>query len=107
MSRERMQLLVATRNAHKTREFEELLGQDFEVSDLSAFPGLQIPEEIGRTFEENARLKAVAVPDEPQLHDLKLLVLADDFSLEVDAPGGGAGVFFAPFAGGKGTRETY
>src|SRR5712691_6136530 len=105
MSRERMQLLVTTRNAHKTREFEELLGQDFAVSDLSEFPGLQIPEETGRTFEENARLKAVAVSDERQLNDRKLLVLADDSGLEVDALGGGPGIFSARYAGEKATDK--
>jgi XTP/dITP diphosphohydrolase len=116
MSRERMQLLVATRNAHKTREFEALLGQDFEVSDLSAFPATALPEETGRTFEENARLKASAVslaagrvsPTGGQdrcLKDRHLLVLADDSGLEVDTLGGAPGIFSARYAGKNATGK--
>src|SRR5207248_8750154 len=54
----KMDLLLATRNPNKTREFHDLLGQAFDVIDLSSFPAIAIPEETGRTFEENAALKA-------------------------------------------------
>src|SRR5437867_7537996 len=57
----KMELLLATRNAHKAREFRELLGDDFDVRDLSAFPDIKLPKETGDTFEENACLKAIAV----------------------------------------------
>jgi XTP/dITP diphosphohydrolase len=89
-----MDLLLATRNAHKTREFRELLGPEFGAIDLSSFPEIAIPEETGRTFEENAILKAIAVSKQ-----LPRLVIADDSGLEVDALGGAPGVFSARYAG--------
>ena len=89
-----MDLLLATRNPNKTREFRELLGQTFNVIDLSSFLKIAIPEETGRTFEENATLKAIAVSKK-----LPNLVIADDSGLEVDALGGAPGVFSARYAG--------
>jgi XTP/dITP diphosphohydrolase len=89
-----MQLLLATRNAHKTREFRELLSHDFKVIDLSSFPEVVIPDETGRTFEQNASLKAVAASQ-----DRHLLVIADDSGLEVDALGGAPGIYSARYAG--------
>jgi XTP/dITP diphosphohydrolase len=92
-----MDLLLATRNAHKTREFAEILGEEFRMSDLS---GLTIPaiEETGRTFAENATLKALAVSQ-----DRHLLVVADDSGLEVDALDGAPGIFSARYAGANAT----
>jgi XTP/dITP diphosphohydrolase len=88
------QLLLATRNAHKTREFAEILGDDFVVHDLSGMTGAPPVEETGETFAENAILKAVAIskrsPD---------LVVADDSGLEVDALDGAPGVYSARYAG--------
>ena len=89
-----MDLLLATRNAHKTREFRELLGPEFGVIDLSSFPEIAIPEETGRTFEENATLKAIAASKK-----LPSFVIADDSGLEVDALGRAPGIFSARYAG--------
>src|SRR5207245_241542 len=89
-----MDLLLATRNPNKTREFHELLGQAFDVIDLSSFLEIAIPEETGRTFEENATLKAIAASKK-----LPNLVIADDSGLEVDALGGAPGIFSARYAG--------
>ncbi len=89
-----MDLLLATRNAHKMREFRELLGPGFDVIDLSSFPEIAIPEETGRTFEENATLKAIAASKQ-----LPSLVITDDSGLEVEALGGAPGIFSARYAG--------
>ena len=90
----KQRLLLATRNAHKTREVREILGSGWEVEDLTARPDLPEVEETGETFEENARLKAVA----GSAH-YSGWVLADDSGLEVDALGGAPGVRSARFAG--------
>src|SRR5438477_9562957 len=92
-------LLLATRNANKTREIRELLGKDFDVYDLSFFDEMAIPKESGRTFEENAILKAVAASQDQHVKDRHLLVVADDSGLEVDALGGAPGIFSARYAG--------
>lgn len=89
-----MDLLLATRNPHKTREFRELLGKNFKLIDLTALPEIATPEETGRTFEENATLKAIAA-------SLNRLVVADDSGLEVDALDGAPGIFSARNAGEK------
>ena len=90
----KQRLLLATRNAHKTREVREILGDGWVVEDLTLRPDLPEVEETGETFEENARLKAVAA----SVH-YEGWVLADDSGLEVDALGGAPGVRSARFAG--------
>ena len=89
-----MQLIVATRNAHKTREIEQIFGSALPVRDLTAHPEISEITESGTSFEENARLKAIAVS-----RKLPGLVIADDSGLEVDALGGAPGVRSARYAG--------
>ena len=95
-------LLVATRSRHKLRELGELL-------DLP--PGVQLlspddlgiegePEETGLTFETNARIKARYYAARSGLP-----TLADDSGLEVDALGGGPGVFTRRYAGPDATDD--
>jgi XTP/dITP diphosphohydrolase len=86
-------LLVATRNSHKTREFRELLGDAFELEDLTAHSEIPETPETGGTFEENATLKALAVSKHSPA-----LVIADDSGLEVDALNGAPGVYSARYA---------
>jgi XTP/dITP diphosphohydrolase len=87
-------LLLATRNAHKTREFSEILGNEFDVRDLSAEPDVPEIEETGATFAENAILKAVAISKR-----FPGMVIGDDSGLEVDALEGAPGVYSARYAG--------
>lgn len=93
-------LLIATRNSHKTQEFRQILGPDFDVHDLATYP--EIPETIesGSTFAENAALKAVAVSKQCQE-----LVLGDDSGLEVDLLDGAPGIFSARYSGEKATTQ--
>ena len=89
-----MDLLLATRNPYKKREFRELLGRDINLIDLSILPQTSMPEETGKTFSENAILKATGIS--------KLvagLVIADDSGLEVDALNGAPGIYSARYAG--------
>jgi XTP/dITP diphosphohydrolase len=87
-------LLLATRNAHKTREFCEILGNEFVVRDLSAEPEAPEIEETGTTFAENAILKAVGISQR-----FPGLVVGDDSGLEVDALKGAPGVYSARYYG--------
>lgn len=88
-------LLIATGNAGKKREFEQLLsGMDVEILTLKDIDTITEIEEDGHTFEENALKKASV---SAQLTGL--LCLADDSGLEVDALDGQPGVYSARFAG--------
>jgi XTP/dITP diphosphohydrolase len=93
-------LIVATRNSHKTREIQRILGADFAVCDLSAYPETPETAETGKTFEENAVLKATAAS-----RQLPGLVVADDSGLEVDRLGGAPGIYSARYAGQNATDE--
>jgi XTP/dITP diphosphohydrolase len=94
------ELVIATRNAHKTREIQQILGPQFTVRDLRTHSAISEIRETGISFEENARFKAVAVSQ--RLPDL---VIADDSGLEVDALGGAPGVYSARYAGIKASEK--
>jgi XTP/dITP diphosphohydrolase len=89
-------LLLATRNAHKTREIQEILGPEFELRDLMAYPEISEIVESGKSFEENAKLKAIAISK-----GLPGLIIADDSGLEVEALGGAPGIYSARYAGNR------
>ena len=93
-------LLFASRNAHKTREIQQILGPEFEVRDLSAYPKISETVESGESFEENAKLKAIAVSKK-----MPGLVIADDSGLEVEVLGGAPGIYSARYAGAKATDK--
>jgi XTP/dITP diphosphohydrolase len=77
------------------REIRQLLdGAPVEIVTLAAWPALDAPEETGRTFEENARLKAMYYAS----HTGELTV-AEDSGLAIDALDGGPGVESARFGG--------
>jgi XTP/dITP diphosphohydrolase len=88
-------LLVATNNPGKIREYEELLdGLPMQIV-LPVQVGLALEvDESGQTFEENARIKALAYAQASGL-----LTLADDSGLEVDPLDGAPGVHSARYAG--------
>ena len=88
-------LVLATLNPHKGRELLSLLGTvPFQIKLLSEFPGAQLPEETGRTYAENALVKArTAAPL------TSALALGDDSGLEVDSLGGAPGLHTARFGG--------
>ena len=92
------QLLLATRNPHKTREFAEILGAGFKLRDLTGVPQLSLVIETGSTFEANASLKAAEASKRfPEL------VVADDSGLQVDALDGAPGIYSARYAGENAT----
>jgi XTP/dITP diphosphohydrolase len=93
-----IELVVATRNRHKTREIQHILGPEFKVRDLGVHPDVSEIRESGTSFEENATLKALAAS-----RQLPALVIADDSGLEVDALGGAPGIFSARYAGTNAT----
>ena len=91
---------MATRNPHKTCELQQILGSEFTVRDLHAYPEISEITETGTSFQENAKLKALAVS-----RKLPGLVIADDSGLEVDALGGAPGIYSARYAGTNTTNK--
>jgi XTP/dITP diphosphohydrolase len=90
-----MNLIIATSNKHKLREFRELLQKfPFTLLSLADFPHIPPIVEDGKTFYENALKKATTVA---QLTGQ--LTIADDSGIEVEALGGKPGVTSARFAG--------
>jgi XTP/dITP diphosphohydrolase len=96
-----IRLLLATRNAHKTREFAKILGEGFEITDLCGATDVPEIEETGSTFAENATLKALGASQ-----GREGLVVADDSGLEVDALDGAPGIYSARYAGEKASDQT-
>ena len=90
-----MQLLIATHNRGKLIEYQEIFaGLPFELVTLDDVGIKEDVEESGATFAENARLKALAYARQS-----KLLTLADDSGLQVDALGGEPGIYSRRYAG--------
>jgi len=88
-------LLLATTNAKKLKELQELLS-DLPVQCLSLcdFPDLSEVKETGRTFEENAKIKALGYAEQTGV-----LTLGEDSGICCDALNGDPGVFSARFCG--------
>lgn len=104
MTRDPVTLLVATTNADKAREIAFLLrGAPVSLLTLRDGPGVAEPIETGDTFEANARLKAayydgaVASPLRAARPDTRILTVAEDSGLAIDALDGEPGVYSARF----------
>ncbi len=86
-------IVLASNNANKAKEIQMLLGDQVEIimqQDLNIEP----TPETGKTFQENACLKATTV-----YKKAKLPVIGDDSGLEVDCLNGQPGIHSARFAG--------
>jgi XTP/dITP diphosphohydrolase len=89
-------LVIASHNEGKVRELGELFAP-FGITCVSA-KSLDLPEpaETGETFEANALIKARAAAA-----GSKLIALADDSGLEVEALGGAPGIHSARWGGSE------
>jgi len=88
-----MEIIIATNNQGKVREFKARLG-GYDVYSLKD-KGIDIEvEEDGKTFEENAVKKARAVADLTGI-----LTMADDSGLEVFALDNAPGIYSARYGG--------
>ncbi|MDN5366335.1 MAG: XTP/dITP diphosphohydrolase, partial [Thermacetogenium sp.] len=88
-------LVIASRNRGKIAEYGEMLRDlPVEILSLADFPDLPEVRETGRTFRENALIKARAAAAATGL-----IALADDSGLEVDYLNGAPGVYSSRYAG--------
>jgi XTP/dITP diphosphohydrolase len=97
----RKEVVLATRNEGKLKEFKRIL-KDFDpdLLSLDAFPDMPEIVEDGSTFEENALKKAVTIATLTGR-----IAIADDSGLVVDYLGGEPGVMSARYAGQRASDE--
>jgi XTP/dITP diphosphohydrolase len=94
------QIVAATANEHKLSEYRELLkDQKVEVVGLNAYKNFPEIEENGKTFEENAAIKALAANNYCDIP-----AFADDSGLEVEALNNAPGILSARYAGSDTAR---
>ncbi|KRN04520.1 nucleoside-triphosphatase [Holzapfeliella floricola DSM 23037 = JCM 16512] len=88
-------LLIATTNQGKVKELNQLLKDaDYEIVSLADLENPPHVQETGRTFEQNAKLKAHSLAEYSQMP-----TIADDSGLCVKALHNAPGVFSARYAG--------
>jgi XTP/dITP diphosphohydrolase len=87
-------VVIATHNSGKLAEMRELLSPYGIAARSAGDLGLAEPEETGKTFAENARIKARAAAQATGLP-----AFADDSGLVVNALGGDPGIYSARWAG--------
>ena len=94
-------IVVATNNKGKLKEFNRLCeGLGMEVLSLADFPQIGEIVEDGKTFDENALIKARAV-----YRATGLAAIGDDSGLEVDYLGGAPGIYSARYSGEHGNDK--
>ncbi|MEA2206659.1 MAG: XTP/dITP diphosphohydrolase [Blastocatellia bacterium] len=88
-------LVIATTNPGKLREVAQMLKHlPLTLRSLAEFEDIVTVEETGRTYADNAQLKARGYARQISFH-----VIADDSGLEVDALEGAPGVRSARYSG--------
>ncbi len=90
-------IVIASNNAHKVSEIRTMLGDRFHVMSMSEAGFHDEIEENGKTFEENALIKARQVAKATGY-----AALGDDSGLSVAALNGAPGVYSARYAGEHG-----
>src|SRR5947209_5645613 len=100
-SDQRFELLIATHNPGKATEIQDVLS-DLPINwrFLTDFPDVEVVEETGNTYEDNAGLKARVYA-----RKTGLWALADDSGLEVEALNGAPGILSARYGGGGESDE--
>jgi XTP/dITP diphosphohydrolase len=92
-------LVLATRNAHKLREFRRLLAPEgIELAPLA--DDVELPAEEASSFAGNALVKARVAANATGRP-----AIADDSGIEAAALAGAPGIFSARFAGAAATDE--
>lgn len=97
-----MELVIASRNMHKIREFRAILKKmgNFDLLSLIDFPNYTPPLESSNSFEENAIVKA-----EHAAKALNRWTIADDSGLVIPALKGAPGVNSRRYAGENATDK--
>lgn len=97
-------IVVASNNLHKIKEIKEIL-TEYSIIPMGEIGFNEDIEENGKTFEENALIKAQTIHKYLKKSGKDYLVLADDSGLCVDALDGAPGVYSARYAGTHGNEQ--
>ena len=97
-----MKIVIASENQGKLKEFREILSPlNFEVISKKEAGILEEIEETGKSFQENARIKAEYI-----FNKTKEMTIADDSGLEVFSLGNRPGIFSARYGEENGMKTT-
>lgn len=97
-----MKIVLASRNKHKIEEWNATLGKYVDGVELLSLDDVGIVDEIeenGKTFEENAMIKALAAAQSGYLS------IGEDSGLSVGALDGAPGIYSARYAGEHGNDQ--
>ena len=92
-------LVLASSNNHKAKEIEMILGRNYQIKTQEGF-GVPFVPETGKTFAENAYIKASQLSKH-----ISLPVIADDSGLEVPSIDNQPGIYSARYASMGATDE--
>jgi XTP/dITP diphosphohydrolase len=90
----KIEFCLASNNAHKIKELQAMLGEDFIIKTMHNIGCHDDIEEYGTTLEQNSKIKADYIHDKYQIN-----VIADDSGLEIEALENRPGVYSARYAG--------
>ena len=96
----KMKLLLASNNRKKLQELKDILQEKFDIVTLAEAGVVSEPEVTGKTFAENAYIRAYG-----GMRLSGMACLADDNGLAVDALGGAPGLLSARYAGEHGNDQ--
>ena len=98
----KLRVVFATNNENKMKEFRHILrGLDIDVYSMSDL-GINIEiEENGNSYEENSKIKVLALSDElyRKGDNTPTIIVADDSGIEIDALNGEPGIYSARYLG--------
>ena len=97
-------IVIASNNKHKIKEFRDII-KNYEILSLEDIGYHDEIEENGKTFRENALIKAKTIQEFLKEKKLDYIVLADDSGLCVDSLGGEPGIYSARYSGVYGDSQ--
>ena len=97
-------IVIVSNNKHKLKEFKTIL-TDYEIITLNDIEYYEEIEETGKTFEENALIKAETIHKFLKEKGLEYIIIADDSGLCVDSLDGAPGIYSARYSGEHGDNK--
>ena len=89
-------IVLASSNKHNLKEYKEIL-KDYNIITLNDINYYDEIEENGKTFEENALIKAKIIHEYLKENHLDYIVIGEDSGLCVDSLNGEPGIYSARY----------